>query len=402
MHVTYSPEVEAFRSEVRAWLDENLEPRARRRARSLEPGDVRGRLDLRVVARGVRRARAVGLRVGGAGRGVRQRRRAPMRVSSLGEILVGPTLLHWGTDEQKQEFLPRILPGDIVWCQGFSEPEAGSDLASLTTRAVRDGDDFVVDGEKIWTSEAEASDYMILLARTNPDVPRHGGISFLLLPMDQPGVDVQPIAQPDGTAGFNRVVLQGARCPAVNVVGGIDNGWKVAMTTLGFERGTSTVTSYHRFRRDVDEIIATARARGIAGDPIVRQRIACARGSRSRSSGSVASARSPGSSTAETTADLAALESVNKLYWTEHDKRAMNLAVDLLGPDACCCSASPTTSAALSVGLGHRAVVHEYPASPLQTGFLFSLSGTIYGGTSEVQRNVIAERTLGLPREPSG
>src|SRR4051794_18364613 len=199
---------------------------------------------------------------------------APMRVSSLGEILVGPTLLRWGTEEQKQEFLPRILRGEIIWCQGFSEPAAGSDLASLTTTAALEGDEYVVDGVKIWTSEAESADYMILLARTNPEAPRHRGISFLLLPMHQPGVVVEPIAQPDGTAGFNRVILTGARCPAANVVGAVDNGWKVAMTTLGFERGTSAVTSYHRFRRDVDDIITSVRARGIADDPVVRQRIA--------------------------------------------------------------------------------------------------------------------------------
>jgi alkylation response protein AidB-like acyl-CoA dehydrogenase len=238
---------------------------------------------------------------------------------------------------------------------------------------------------------------MILLARTNPDAPRHRGISFLLLPMHQPGVVVEPIAQPDGTAGFNRVILTGARCPAANVVGGVDNGWKVAMTTLGFERGTSAVTSYHRFRRDVDDMIASARARGVADDPVVRQRIAAAwivveilgiSGQRTLAE----------LGTGRHDRDLAALESVNKLAWTEHDKRAMNLAVDLMGADAMLLWGTPDDERRASVGLGHRAVVHPYPVSPLQAGFLFSLSGSIYGGTSEVQRNLIAERTLGLPR----
>ena len=411
MHVTYSPDVETFRDEVRSWLHEQLPPGWNDDAFRLEPerrSAFRDAWDRAMYDAGWICA-SWPKEYGGRGLSAYEsvvlaeefaRAQAPMRVSSLGEILVGPTLLRWGTEDQKQEFLPRILRGESVWCQGFSEPESGSDLASLTTRAVREGDDFVVDGEKIWTSEAESADYMILLARTNPDVPRHGGISFLLLAMDQPGVDVQPIAQIDGTAGFNRVLLRGARCPAANLVGGLDNGWKVAMTTLGFERGTSTITSYHRFRRDLDEIIACARERDLADDVIVRQRIASA----------WIAVEILGISGQRTLAalergredrDLAALEAVNKLYWTEHDKRAMNLAIDLLGPDAMLLLGTDDDERRASVGLGHRAVVHRYPASPLQSGFLFSLSGTIYGGTSEVQRNVIAERTLGLPREPS-
>ena len=411
MKVTYPPDVESFREEVRAWLLEHLPPGwfddgfqldAESRRQFLdgwnramyEDGWICAQWPREYGGRGLSALESVVLAEELA------RANAPMRVSSLGEILVGPTLLSWGTEEQKQEFLPRILRGEIVWCQGFSEPESGSDLASLTTTATLVGDEFVVDGEKIWTSEAEAADYMILLARTDPDARRHAAISFLLLPMRQPGVEVIPIAQPDGTAGFNRVVLQGARCPAMNLLGGAGNGWKVAMTTLGFERGTSTITGYHRFCRDLDEIIATARSRGVADDPVVRQRIAAAwiaveilgiSGHRTLA----------GIERGHTDRGLAALEAVNKLYWTEHDKRAMNLAIDLLGPDGMLLLGTPDDERRASVGLGHRAVVHPYPASPMQIGFLFSRSGTIFGGTSEIQRNVIAERTLGLPREPS-
>lgn len=410
MKVTYAPDVEAFREDVRSWLHEHLPSAWFDHGFRLEPEQRPQFLESwnRAMFEGGWICASWPREYGGRGLSAVElvvlaeefaRANAPMRVSSLGEMLVGPTLLSWGTEEQKQEFLPRILRGEIVWCQGFSEPESGSDLASLTTTATLEGDDFIVDGEKIWTSEAEASDYMILLARTDHDAPRHAGISFLLLPLHQPGVEVIPIAQPDGTAGFNRVVMQGARCPAENVVGGLGNGWKVAMTTLGFERGTSTITGYHRFCRDLDEIIATARSRGLVEDPVVRQRIAAAwiaveimgiSGHRTLA----------GIERGRNDRDLAALEAVNKLYWTEHDKRAMNLAVDLLGPDAMLLLGTPDDERRASVGLGHRAVVHPYPASPLQTGFLFSLSGTIFGGTSEIQRNVIAERTLGLPREP--
>jgi len=327
------------------------------------------------------------------------RAKAPMRVSSLGEILVGPTLLQWGTEEQKHEFLPRILKGEIVWCQGFSEPEAGSDLASLQTSAVRAGDDWIIDGTKIWTSEAEDSDYMILLARTDAEVtPRHAGITFFLLPMRQPGIEVIAMPQPDGSRGFNRVEIKSARCPGTNVVGGVGNGWKVAMTTLGFERGTSAASSYERLKGELDDMIKVARERGRNTDPIVRERLAWAwskveilRMSSLRILTAVVHDRH--------TRETAALEAMNKLYWTDYDKIAQDMAIDLLGPEGQILTGRPGDERRAAVGLGRREPIYHYPVSPLQSSYFFSLSQSIYGGTSEIQRNIVAERVLGLPRD---
>ena len=180
---------------------------------------------------------------------------APLRADFFGDTLVGPTILQWGSEEQKQQFLPKILSGQISWCQGFSEPDAGSDLAGLKTRAELDGDEWVVNGQKIWTTQAQYADYIFLLARTDPQAPKHAGISYLLVPMKQEGIEVRPIVQPDGSAEFNEVFFSNARCPKDNVVGGLNNGWKVAMTTLGFERGSSATTSHRRFEKELDAII---------------------------------------------------------------------------------------------------------------------------------------------------
>ena len=185
---------------------------------------------------------------------------APLRADFFGDTLVGPTILQWGTEEQKQQFIPGILKGEIAWCQGFSEPDAGSDLAGLKTRAELDGDEWVINGQKVWTTQAHYADYIFLLARTDPDAPKHAGISYLLVPMKQPGVEVRPIEQIDGSAEFNEVFFTNVRCPKDNVIGGVNNGWKVAMTTLGFERGTSSTTGHRRFQKEFDQILAEARA----------------------------------------------------------------------------------------------------------------------------------------------
>ena len=167
-----------------------------------------------------------------------------MRADFFGDTLVGPTILRWGSEEQKQQFLPPIMKGEISWCQGFSEPNSGSDLASLKASAVLDGDEWVINGQKVWTTQAQYADYVFLLARTDPDAPKHKGISYLLVPMKQPGrIEVRPITQPDGSSEFNEVFFDNARCPKENVVGDVNNGWEVANTTLGFERGSSATTS---------------------------------------------------------------------------------------------------------------------------------------------------------------
>jgi len=321
------------------------------------------------------------------------RAQAPLRADFFGDTLVGPTILQWGTEEQKQQFIPGILNGTISWCQGFSEPDAGSDLASLKTRAELDGDEWVINGQKVWTTQAQFADYIFLLARTDADAPKHAGISYLLVPMKQPGVEVRPIEQVDGSADFNEVFFTNVRCPRANVVGGEHNGWKVAMTTLGFERGSSATTGHRRFLRELDQIIATARTNGRVVDPLIRQRLATAwskvkimeiNGYRSLTD------------SLHGTHHTAALGACNKMFWTETHQQTMELALDILGLDAQVLTGSFDPEADERVQRGRD----DYPVSDLQASFFFSRSETIWGGTAEIQRNIVGERVLGLPKEP--
>jgi hypothetical protein len=323
----------------------------------------------------------------------------PIQPPSGGELLVGPTILQWGTPEQRRRFLPGIAGGTETWCQGFSEPGAGSDLASLTTTAVRDGDEWVVNGTKIWTSEAQDADFVFMLARTNPTVSPYRGMSYLLVPMDTEGVTVEPIVQIDGTAGFNAVHFASARCPADSVLGGVDNGWTVAMSTLTFERGTSSITSHHRFEHELLEVVDAARRSGTLTDPLVRQRL-------SRLYMEIQIMRINGYRLVtgllhpEYREGLAGMQATTKLAWTELHQRMTNLGIDVLGAAGQVLTGTTGGPSVEGVGMGHRPVHFEYPASDAQSRFLFARSGTIFGGTSEIQRNIIAERVLGLPREP--
>ena len=322
---------------------------------------------------------------------------APIQPPLGGEILVGPTILYWGDDAQKQRYLPPIARGEEIWAQGFSEPGAGSDLASLRTTARVEGDELVLHGHKIWTSQAQEADFLFLLARTDPDAAPHRGISYLLVPARQPGIEVRSIAQPDGTAGFAEVLLDGARCPLTGVLGGLNNGWQVAMSTLQFERGTSATSSWYRYDRDVAKIVELAVARGIDSDPIVRQRIAAAWSKvqimRFQGLQVLTAALHPDAASA-----TRALEACTKLFWTEFQQELTELAVDVMGADAMVLDGDGTP--AVGVGLGHRPPLHPYPVGEMQSAFLFARAGTIFGGTSEVQRNIVGERVLGLPREP--
>src|ERR1700730_5946171 len=266
----YPPEAEEFRVEIRAWLEENL-PEG-----WFEPGfemskDQRAEWHTEWTkklygggwicaawpkdygGKGLTTMQAVVLNEEFAKAG------APLRADFFGDTLVGPTILQWGSEEQKKEFLPKILSGQIAWCQGFSEPNSGSDLASLKTRAELDGDEWVINGQKVWTTQAQYADYIFLLARTDPSAPKHKGISYLLVPMKQPGVEVRPIEQVDGSAEFNEVFFTNVRCPRENVVGGVNNGWNVAMTTLGFDRGTSATTRHPRLQKERAQIVSAAR-----------------------------------------------------------------------------------------------------------------------------------------------
>jgi alkylation response protein AidB-like acyl-CoA dehydrogenase len=394
--LSYPPESEAFRAEVRAWLDEHLpdgridpeawtaELREGRWLCASWPEEYGGRglstMDAVVLAEEFHRAGA------------------PMRADFFGDTLVGPTILQWGTDEQKQAFIPKILSGEIAWCQGFSEPDAGSDLAGLKTRAELDGDEWVINGQKIWTTQAGYADYIFVLARTDPDAPKHKGISYLLCPMKQPGIEVRPIKQIDGSAEFYEVFFTDARCPKDNVVGGVNGGWKVAMTTLGFERGTSATTGYRRFEKELELIVELAKANGAARDPRIRQGLAHAwsKVQIMRING----LRSLSSVLHDTKdAGVAVLGATNKMFWSEYHRDVMELYLDIAGMAGQVLTGRTDTEEAVP-GYGARKATEEYPASPMQSAFFFSRSETIWGGTAQIQRNIVGERVLGLPKEP--
>jgi hypothetical protein len=309
----------------------------------------------------------------------------------FGIQMVGNTILHWGTEEQKDHFLPRILSYEDIWCQGYSEPNAGSDLANVATRAELDGDEWIINGQKIWTSAGHLANHIFVLARTEPDVAKHKGISFLLVPMDQPGVEVRPIKMMTGDSEFNEVFFTNARCPKSNIVGGVNNGWTVAMTLLGYERGEAAATLPIMFRIEFDRLVALAQEHGRADDPLIRQRLAWAyskveimRFLGMRSLTKYLSGGQPGPD-----------ESIFKLYWSEYHKVVSELAVDILGPDAMVPSGRWPIS---SFGTDEQGAPND-SASWVGT-FFVARAGTIYAGTSQVQRNILGEMVLGLPKEP--
>jgi alkylation response protein AidB-like acyl-CoA dehydrogenase len=303
------------------------------------------------------------------------RARAPGRVGHIGETLLGPTLIAFGTDQQRERFLPPILEGTELWCQGYSEPGAGSDLANVQTRAVRDGEDWVIDGQKVWTSQAHWADWCFVLARTDRDAAKHRGVSYLLVPMRQDGVDIRPIHQLTGDSEFNEVFFTGARTPADHVVGDVDGGWRVAMGTLAFERGVSTLGQNLMFLNEWDAVLDAARRRGRTDDPVARQRLVDCwlrlRLMRLNALRILSSSHE---------APPAAM--VTKLFWATLHRDLGELAMDVLGPE--------------SLVRGP-----DGELSRLQRLFLFSRADTIYAGTNQIQRTLIGERALGLPKEPT-
>jgi hypothetical protein len=405
MDLTYPPEAESFRKEIRTWLEENLP------SGWFEPGfsmtkDERQRFNETWTAKlfaGGWICAGWPVEYGGKGLTLMEqvvlneefaKANAPMRADFFGDTLVGPTILQWGTDEQKKEFIPGILNGSIGWCQGFSEPNAGSDLASLKTTATLDGDEWIINGQKVWTTQAQHADYVFLLTRTDPNAPQHAGISYLLVPMHQEGVDVRPITQVDGSAEFNEVFFTNARCPKDNVVGGVNNGWKVAMTTLGFERGSSSTTGYRRFLKEWESIVTEARRVGKSNDDLVREDLVKAwskvkimeiNGYRSLTDA------------LNNTHNAALLGACNKMFWSEAHRDSMDLAVNILGMQGQILTGNgPVAGPSGALRRGRE----DYPVSELQASFFFSRSETIWGGTAEIQRNIIGERALGLPKEP--
>ena len=393
------PEDVAFRLEVRRFLEKHLvgefaELGARGGSGDEDIGfEVRRRWE-KVLADGGWTCLGWPLEHGGRGASVLEqvifneeyvRACAPGRVNVMGEGLLGPTLIHYGTPEQNARFLPPIVAGDELWCQGYSEPDAGSDLANVKTRAERDGDEWVVTGQKVWTSLAHQADWCFAVCRTDADAERHEGLSYLLVPMDQPGVEVRPIMQLTRTSEFNEVFFDGARTHVDNVVGGVGQGWQVALATLAFERGVALLGHQVGFRRELDRIVTVAQESGRAREPVVRQRLAQAhieltimRYNTLRSLTGVEGPAAPPEA------------SIAKLYWGSWHRALGELAMDILGP-----SATVLTGEALPEN-------GSYGVGDLQRSFLFARAETIYGGSNEIQRNIIGERVLGLPSEPKG
>ncbi len=404
MDLTYPDDAESFRLEIRAWLEANLP------AGWFEPGFSMTEAERQQFNKTWNETLFAGgwicagwpVEYGGKGLSLLQqvvlneefaKAGAPMRADFFGDTLVGPTILQWGTEEQKKEFIPGILEGRITWCQGFSEPDSGSDLASLKTSAVLDGDEWIINGQKVWTTQAQYADYVFLLARTDPSAPAHAGISYLLVPMHQEGVEIRPITQVDGSAEFNEVFFTNARCPKGNVIGGVNNGWKVAMTTLGFERGSSSTTGYRRFLKEWDSILDEARRHGRTSDRLVRD--ALVRSWQKVKIMEINGYRSLTDSL-NSSHNATLLGACNKMFWSEMHRDMMELGLDVMGMQAQILTGKAPDPQS---GPGRRGRA-DYPVSDLQASFFFSRSETIWGGTAEIQRNIIGERALGLPKEP--
>jgi alkylation response protein AidB-like acyl-CoA dehydrogenase len=392
MDLRFTEAEERFRTEIRAYLDELLNGEFAVVKGRGGPGDEHSCFDERLAWE--RRLGADGWTCvawpksfGGRELSITEqviyfeeyaRADGPGRLGHIGEGLLGPTLIHFGTSEQQERFLPPIRLGEELWCQGYSEPDAGSDLAGLSTRAVRDGDEFVITGQKVWTSLAHVSDWCFVLARTDQEAPRHKGISFLLVSLQSPGIEIRPIVQLTGTAEFNEIFFSEVRTPADLVVGEVNGGWDVAMALLSFERGTSTLGQQFAFEREFDAIVAAARANGRSVDREFRQRAAelwsRLQIMRWNTLRTLSGGTGPG---------LSGAAYIAKLYWARLHQDLGELFLETVGTDA----------------LVLEEATREL--SPAQRLYLFSRADSIYAGSDQIQRNIIGERCLGLPREPA-
>ncbi|HSD80933.1 MAG TPA: acyl-CoA dehydrogenase family protein [Solirubrobacteraceae bacterium] len=377
MDLTFSASERAFRDELREWLaaaDPGPEPEHDEDAHFAWRRDWQRRLHEGGWT-GVHWPREYGGRgatitesaiffeeLGGAGR--------PLPANVLGLLLAGPTIMLWGTEDQKERHLPPILSAEEVWCQGFSEPDAGSDLAALKTRAVRDGDDWLVTGQKVWTSAAQYSKWCMLVARTDAEAPKHKGLTYFLMDMEQDAVQVRPLRQITGEAEFNELFLEGARIPAENVLGGVGNGWKVALTTLMNERAGLAFFLQVRLRQVLDELIAEASRRGLLDDAVVADRL----GELHLRTEILRLTAYRGLTAIEKYGQPGPEGSLTKWMWSETNQQVTQLAADLLGPEA------------LTAG------------TRWSYELLRARGNTIEGGTTEILKNIVAERVLGLPR----
>jgi alkylation response protein AidB-like acyl-CoA dehydrogenase len=393
------PSARAFRDEVRGWLEANRpEVLAGVEAEQLALQRVPG-------AEGwARKLHEAGLmcvswpkEYGGRGLGAVEvavlneefaRAGVPRLTRGMGEWLVGPSIIVWGSDEQKAHFLPRIIDGTDRYCQGFSEPDAGSDLASLKTRGVIDGDELVITGQKVWTSGAQAAGMMFCLCRTDPDAPKHKGISYVLVPMRRDdgssnGFELRPIRQMTGQSLFTETFITEARAPLFNVIGGLHGGWRVTMTTLGNERGGNATTQHVQYEKQFRAVLEEVRKLGRETDPVVRRHLAWAwthvqvmRYQGLRTLSEVVARKEPGPASA-----------LNKMFWSEYAQRFAELVVNIRGADSMVMPDGATDGG-------------RYGPDRWQRTFLGTRSVTIWGGTAQVQRNIVGERVLGLPKDP--
>ncbi len=402
MDPTYSEEAESFRSRISSFLKENLPEgwtgvgQFDREEATAFVSEWRQKLAANSLL-----APAWPAKYGGGGLSELEQvilaeefRKAGAPVGSENDVfgiqMVGNTILHWGTEEQKEYFLPRIISGEHRWCQGYSEPNAGSDLANLACKAVLDGDEWIINGQKIWTSAGQTANWIFVLCRTDADAAKHRGISFLLCPMEQDGVEVRPIEMMNGDADFNETFFTDARTAKENVIGEVNGGWGVAMTLLGYERGEAAATTPISFRGEFDKLVRLAKEHGKDTDPVIRDRLAAVyskvevmrlMGMQTLTKFLNGGQPGPG-------------ESTFKLYWSEYHKEVTELAVDILGAAAMTPDGIAKTSFAVDLpGAANDA------ASWVGT-FYNARAGTIYAGTSQVQRNIIGEMVLGLPKEP--
>jgi alkylation response protein AidB-like acyl-CoA dehydrogenase len=374
--LTLSPTEEEFRDELRAWIADHHPGR--------EPdGDEESFAFRRDWQRALNARGWAGLtwpeEYGGAGASMIEqaiffeelaRARAPQMANVLGLTMGGPTVIAHGTDDQKERFLTPILSAEEIWCQGFSEPESGSDLASLKTKAVPSGDGYAVTGQKVWTTFAHQAKWCMLLARTNQDAPKHRGLTYFLMDMEQDGVEVRPLVQITGEAEFNELFIEEAHIPADNVVGGVDNGWRVAITTLMHERAGLAFALQARVQIALGELIDELRARGVTGDPLVRQRLA----QLSIEASVLRLLAYRGLTTAMKSGEPGPEGSLGKWLWADVNQSLTTLAMDTAGPRA------------------------QLVDDTWTYRFLRARANSIEGGTTEILKNIVAERVLGLPR----
>jgi alkylation response protein AidB-like acyl-CoA dehydrogenase len=392
MDFDFTPEQEAFRKEVRQWLERNLPDDLRGRGFAATRADRAQVERLRGWQRTMHEAGYVGIdwprEFGGRGATLVEqiilyqemaRAESPQLVNRGGISMLGPTLMTHGTPAQQRRFLPKILTAEELWCQGFSEPNAGSDLANLQTRAVRDDGHFVVNGQKVWTSMAHVADWCFLLARTDPAAPKHKGISFLLVDMKTPGITVRPLRQITGEAEFNEVFFDNVRVPVENLVGKLNEGWSVAITTLAYERDLLTFIRHISLRNALHRLVRLVQQQQKSTDPIVRQKVAALwigeqalqlNGYRSLTKILRGGAPGPEGST-------------SKLFWSQVDADLAQVAGEVIGP--------------------YSQIAHGSPWAPDDGQWefyeLLARASGIRAGTSEILRNILAERVLGLPKD---